>query len=425
MSYRTFISYARADRQDRFECVKRFVDDLQSELRLLGGGGLDEACFFDTRTIDLGEVWKPELAAALCTSKTMVCLCSRSYFNSEYCGKEFSAFLGRIERRRAASGQQKDVRCPPLVFPLLWVPTEWIDLPGCISKFQYDHDDLPATYQSEGIHQMVRLKHLTDDYWHFVRVIAGKIVKASDASPLEPCVEPVLLRDVRSPFHTMDRGLREAVDSFGGPDTARFLFVVGTDEDVSDLDCRPGEYGACGSEWKPFAPEMSYTVRWMAQNAASSRQMRYEELSFANDIEKSLHLLSKRNESVIAIVDPSSLAIEQYRVVLEQYDRLQLDNSGIVVFWGMGSDNRNARVGLSESLTRTLPNTRAAHGYSEVQSFDDVTSELVSTLVKVRNRILARADPGSVIEDKRIVDLAGEQGIRVDQKPIIQATRIG
>jgi len=153
--------------------------------------------------------------------------------------------------------------------------------------------------------------------------------------------------------------------------------------------------------------------------------MRYEELSFANDIEKSLHLLSKRNESVIAIVDPSSLAIEQYRVVLEQYDRLQLDNSGIVVFWGMGSDNRNARVGLSESLTRTLPNTRAAHGYSEVQSFDDVTSELVSTLVKVRNRILARADPGSVIEDKRIVDLAGEQGIRVDQKPIIQATRIG
>src|SRR4051812_5245141 len=97
MAYPFFLSYARKDsildgdpkRPDpHFET---FIQRLDMRVDQLTGAKR----FVDRSQIVAGQEWPAEVAEAVRTSHTVVCLYSPSYFRSEYCGKEMQLFLER------------------------------------------------------------------------------------------------------------------------------------------------------------------------------------------------------------------------------------------------------------------------------------------------------------------------------------------
>jgi hypothetical protein len=71
--------------------------------------GRDPLIFFHERFLEIASPWPAELAKGLATSRVMVCLWSRSYFESDWCLAELSQMLYRQE----ASGN------PRLILPVL------------------------------------------------------------------------------------------------------------------------------------------------------------------------------------------------------------------------------------------------------------------------------------------------------------------
>src|SRR6476661_6364046 len=118
--YWFFLSYARTDNIGPYH--KRFHKDLSNEIRrraaLNSSTPIQQIGFFDETGIEVGDKWPDSLASALQSTRTLICLYSRSYFASPYCGKEFEVFRQRVAGVPGAL---------PLIMPVLWDPPE--DLP--------------------------------------------------------------------------------------------------------------------------------------------------------------------------------------------------------------------------------------------------------------------------------------------------------
>jgi hypothetical protein len=103
-----FLSYARtpkADhggRDDPDRWVYKLYRDLSSAILQMTSARPEEAGFMD-RENRLGVAWSPELSHALATCRVFVPLYSQRYFESENCGKEWSAFSGREVTMRTSS----------------------------------------------------------------------------------------------------------------------------------------------------------------------------------------------------------------------------------------------------------------------------------------------------------------------------------
>src|SRR5262245_2330733 len=94
-----FLSYARRNNvADGY--VRRFFEMLAIEVGKSAAApshlSVRDIGFFD-ESIETGDVWDRTLSRALFSSRVLVCLYSRSYFASEWCGKEFQAFLSRFD----------------------------------------------------------------------------------------------------------------------------------------------------------------------------------------------------------------------------------------------------------------------------------------------------------------------------------------
>src|SRR5262245_44919752 len=121
MPHPFFLSYARVDahkiekgRRQPDPTFEAFLDRLSQRVTQLTGEGPG----FVDRNIEIGEDWRDDLAEALATSKTMVCLYSPSYFKSETCGKEMQVFLDRRRRYIRENVGKK----PANIIPVIWQP---------------------------------------------------------------------------------------------------------------------------------------------------------------------------------------------------------------------------------------------------------------------------------------------------------------
>ncbi|HKG23709.1 MAG TPA: TIR-like protein FxsC, partial [Blastocatellia bacterium] len=150
--YWFFLSYAKRDALDN-HYLKKFYKDLAQAVgraAALDSSVADsEIGFFDGQGIETGDSWRGTLTEALQTSRVLVCLFSRSYFNSEFCGKEFHVFRARLEDYRRSS---KAKERPALILPVLWDnPFKLPKMPAAVTEMQYTHDDFGATYAREGL----------------------------------------------------------------------------------------------------------------------------------------------------------------------------------------------------------------------------------------------------------------------------------
>lgn len=169
-----FFSYARRDRrQDTDAFIDRFHDDLCAELGRLEPAARAETSYRDTDRLILGDDWERELAAVLARCRTMVALYSPAYFASKYCGKEWTAFHGRVRRHHELTGS-----LVPALIPVLWEPPS-VELPGEVAAIQYVEPAMSEPYARYGLRHLLRTDPTGEDYRRVVRVVAGRIKDAA------------------------------------------------------------------------------------------------------------------------------------------------------------------------------------------------------------------------------------------------------
>ncbi|MFF3686975.1 TIR-like protein FxsC [Streptomyces sp. NPDC002187] len=168
-----FLSYARSD--DRTAYVRRFYEDLLGVLDLPGTGSRRQPAFRDSESLYLGADWLRELSRAIGSCKTLVALYSPAYFRSQYCGKEWSAFAGRLARYR----EETDV-WPPALVPVIWEPVPERLLPQEVQAIQYAEPRTGPTYLEHGLLHLMRSDPKSAEYRDVVRSIAERVQFAAD-----------------------------------------------------------------------------------------------------------------------------------------------------------------------------------------------------------------------------------------------------
>jgi hypothetical protein len=85
--------------------------------------GRDVVIFRDRRNVEAGQQWAQEIEGALASSRTMISLWSKSYFQSEWCRHELGAILARADQLRSFGHSGE------IVFPVAIHDSDPADLP--------------------------------------------------------------------------------------------------------------------------------------------------------------------------------------------------------------------------------------------------------------------------------------------------------
>lgn len=147
--------------------------------------------FFD-QSMETGTHWPNGVSETLASCRTLVCLISRSYIESQYCGKELQIFTARLE----SSGNQRS----PLILPIAWDSFAWSHgtLPEALSNIYFPVDGPGQAYEEEGLVGLVR----RGQHEKFVRRFAEHLVSVAEEFPLPSSAQIQPFDMVPSVFHS-------------------------------------------------------------------------------------------------------------------------------------------------------------------------------------------------------------------------------
>jgi hypothetical protein len=313
MPYPFLLSYARGDSQIEGPPPQpdgpftAFLQRLNQRVKSLTGS----PGFIDRTDIRAGQDWPHELAEALRTAETMVCLYSPSYFQSEYCGKEMQVFLDRRRNYIRANAGKK----PGNIIPVLWHPVPR-RIPASLPNIQYEALDFDSTTLGVwNLGDQGRDRDLRD----FADEIAIRVRDAADETPLPPLPIRPRMNAVRSAFYPAPLPLPEfdTPDATGGPDTVTFVYAL----------------SAQWNAW-PWAPPENQAVLHLAAAVAKGHEMEATQLTFAladASLPHRLSSLRRRNNVVILLLDAASLSLEDLHARLQDYDRPEHSSFATIV----------------------------------------------------------------------------------------------
>ena len=417
MPFWFFTSYARADRDSYLE---QFFTDLRNEVRNIVGGSHEHISFVDTHDIEAAEEWKPTLAEALRASRICVALCSQSYFNSTYCGKEYKVFLERHEALSLAHPQHRH----RVIFPVLWVrPLQ--GLPEVVTRFQFTHSDFPEVYAKEGLHYVMKLSRHKDEYQDFVVRLARKLVDAGNEIALEETRVVRPLSQVPSAFHTPALAASGSSGQVwgGSPNNVRFCFIVGRREELHELRASlDGYHESAGWFWRPYHPHADVTVGLLAQEIASRLKLRYLEMEMGQDLVGQIRKLEHANEVVVFVTDAWSVRVPRYAGPLQTFDQAMFANCAFLVAWNDADPETSARhLMLRQALHGVFPRKiqldLPAHDWHTIRSEKDLREKLERALTEVRMTILHLTEAQRKAESQELTQTAEQQGLALGAKP--------
>jgi len=389
-----FLSYARLEREDDpYKTVEKFYEDLDREIRLRTGIREGHAGFYDGDGIEHGASWPQALEEALNKTRALICLYSKGYFNSEYCGKELAVFNSRLALMQPGP---KESEHPKLVIPiLLYQPEEIGAIPDVLSDIQHSDDSYPERYRKEGLRYFFRRKNsdLQDTYQDFLDVLVRKIIHVTGLHnpPSLPNVPPI--KTVQSAFHA-PRSVANAtvVNPEQGPRYADFFYVAGNRNEVGTLaGGRLDKYGDEGElDWKPYLPDATEEVGLMAQSAATKEGFRYQRFPLNDDLLKFVKDAEDNNRIVILIVDAWTVRLPKYKNWMAAYDRQNFANSAVLVLRNDKDADETTVKSLDTALQQAFyfkardPNTFV----NNIGTSTDFASTLSVTLQKIRSLII-------------------------------------
>ncbi len=397
-----FLSYARLDRdEDPFESVRKFYSDLDREIRLKKKISEGTAGFYDGTGIQQGDQWPQTLGAALNACRAMVCLYSPTYFDSEYCGKEFEVFNSRLDAYM--NGVSQGTPRPKLIIPvLLHAPEDLEPIPEGLADTQYHDDAYPEVYRREGLRYFFRRTNseLQDRYQDFLDVLVNKLLAATAATYPPPL--PVLpdIKTIKSAFHTPRVSATGAFVSQAqsGPRYADFFYVAGKSDEIQPLGRSVDNYGLEGElDWKPYLPEMPDEVGLIAQSAATKEGFRYQRLALNDNLLTFIKDAESNNRIVILLVDAWTLRLQKYKQWMLDYDRMKLGNCAVLIVWNdRDTDTARDRQLLDFAVRQAFvfkARIKDPHTFiNNIRCATDLTNILSITLQKVRAQIIETND---------------------------------
>jgi hypothetical protein len=362
MSYPFVLSYARIDSnidQDSREPdphFDAFLARLNQRVRHITGS----PGFVDRTNIQPGQEWPDELAEALRTTQTMVCLYSPSYFASEYCGKEMQLLLDRRRNYIRANAGKK----PANIIPVLWHPMPH-RIPKTLPEIQYQAPNLdPNTHGAWNLGDLGRDQELKD----FADAIAIRVRDAADDTPLAALPERPRMQAVRSAFQPPPLPLPEfdGPSTTSGPDTVTFVYPS-----LARWDA-----------W-PWAPPREQAVLHLAAAVAKGNEMESTQLTFDladARLTDRLASLRRKNNVAILLLDVPSLDREDLRARIRGYDALEHSSfATIVIANTVPGPDFKAR--LEATLPRFSRRTAPYFYFVEArQKFSDIVGQALNAL---------------------------------------------
>ncbi|WP_326847192.1 TIR-like protein FxsC [Streptomyces kaniharaensis] len=323
-----FFSYARRDFEAEDAFVDQFFNDLRDVLCRIVEPAVraDELAYRDTEQLRLGDEWAAQLARMLGRSRTMVALYSPAYFDSLYCGKEWTAFRGRIRRHHEDTGE-----LVPALIPVLWEPVEPGRLADEVTKIQWAQPDMGDAYARLGLRALLRTGPQSEAYRQVVKVVAERIRDAAlrrlgelpefdlgavrGYFPVAPAVQPAPTAGMVRLFIAAGKASDAAAE--GG-------FHAG------------GWYGARPWHWAPYHPptQPSLAVRAQQVITAAGHTTTLEEIDAG--LGEKLDQAREDNQVSVLLVDPWMAGSDRYRSALRGYDDQNHPVTGVMLPSGSG-----------------------------------------------------------------------------------------
>ncbi|MET8624805.1 TIR-like protein FxsC [Kitasatospora sp. NPDC004669] len=318
-----FFSYARRDfMEDAF--VDQFFNDLRDELgRILGPAvPADELAFRDTEQLRLGDEWADKLALMLGRSRTMVALYSPAYFASLYCGKEWTAFRGRVRRHHEEAGELVSA-----LIPVLWEPVTPGELASEVNKIQWAQPDMGDAYARHGLRALLRTAQ-QEAYRQVVRVVAGRIRDAAVRRLGE--LPEFDLDAVRGYFPG------PATPTPAEPGMVRLFIAAGraSEAAVAADTWTGGLYGAKPWHWAPYHPPVQPSLASRAQRVITNAGHTTTLEEIGPGLGEKLDQAREDSQVSVLLVDPWVTDNERYRAALREYDDQNHPVTGVVVPMG-------------------------------------------------------------------------------------------
>ena len=165
-----FLSYARTVKGPTGvgpdQHVRRFFHDLTENVGQLVYRGAAVPPGFMDQEMRGGVNWPDELMHAVGTCKVFIALLSARYLRSEWCRREWDAFVQCAAQAREGTAASSRQGC---IVPVLWAPLRE-DLPEHISPTQiFSPDTLPEPaapdhYRENGVFGLMRMSFLRESY---------------------------------------------------------------------------------------------------------------------------------------------------------------------------------------------------------------------------------------------------------------------
>lgn len=411
MAHWFFLSYARCDADVYF---KRFRQELAEAVRVKVGGDLESVAFYDRDDIGTGEEWPDVLSSALQWSRVFVPIYTRSYFASDYCGREWDVFRQRQDTLVANGAAAR----PPVIQPVLWVGKEDLPepLPEVARGAQFENAAYGDEYAEIGVRQMMLQNRYRDARRTFIAALADRIVDVARDHDLPPLAAKPVIGDIRSAFveaPVAAAGAAEpkpAAAAFDtrGPRYAQFIFVAGTRAELEALRQKVDCYGLAGEDWKPYHPTTAMAVADVALEVAGGERLWPEPVPLGDDLIERLEQAKAQDKIVAIIADSWTLRLPAYHRFMRDYDERNFLNCFVLVPWNPADDETSTSRQLLEDAVRVaFPNRSALKDpktfIDTIASPDDLRANLSNALATTRARIITAAEVQRRAESRNVV----------------------
>jgi FxsC-like protein len=401
VAYGLYVSRANADPDEALS--RSFFQNLTLKLQRKSVSPAADIRYLDTMNVQEPDVWWPWSLRAMQKSRVLICLYSKEYFSTPYCGRIWGAFLGRL---REYFGN-----CPPLIVPLLWGPPSENPniLPRVARAIEFAHEDFGTEYCEKGL-RFIQRWSTRDDYKAiydtFLEKLTNKIVELVEKYPLPQETEIPLLKDIPNAFKEFTE--EDQVSDESDADYAKFVFMAARREEIRGLRT-PASYGADSKQWMPYHPHSKEHVEWTTQKATADAGKSHDVIRLDENFLTNLQSADSKKNIIIILVDPWTIQLGgDYSTYAKRYDDAELPSSRLLVCWNTedGETKRQTRYlqeTLQKAFERKMRMRRADSFQGNVESIDQLRKELAKALLSARRQIVDEAEGPRVAEGERFV----------------------
>jgi FxsC-like protein len=394
-----FLSYAHSHRRDGpdpddpDQLIGRLFKDLCDHISDDTGLLASTVGFMD-RGFQPGNEWSSHLSRNLATCRVFVPLYSRRYFQSEHCGKEWTAFRDRARNGSAwASGHVE------AILPALWRPVPHQALPEAASEIHFNPAEIGQFYAEYGFYGIMKLTRFSQEYEWVVYHLAERILSVAERAP--------------DPGPAMDYGaLASAFKSAPDMPGDKRLRIIIAAPHRGDLP--PGRsrehYGQSPRDWNPYSPDSLEPLADHAIDLARRDGFRpelgdiYEQ---ADDLMRDAGPVP--GSAAVLLIDPWAVLQSPCRQVLARLDELDKPWVQVVVVWSRKDAEMAAAEGeLRRALAEAMPSRLNTGGratlrlaWQGVPTLGEITPALKDAMRHAARQYLRHAQghpPGSTTQ---------------------------